>query len=274
MKEKELNLQDIQQAEFEVLKEIAQICEEKRFRYFLAYGTLLGAVRHQGFIPWDDDVDIMMFREDRDKLIHYLKTEYQGKLVVCDRSSTKNYPYGIPRICDMSYKYVSTNPLEHFKFEQGVFVDVYALDPCGNSRKESDRLFKRIQRINGLYSCYLGIGSLNPMKQLVKQVIGFAMRILRGSDYPKKIDREILETIKRSTTSNDKYLAEVAWAGNYKIYEKDIFNGECKLRFNGCEFNAPKGFDTFLKRTYGNYMKLPPEEKRVPYHGYKIFRRC
>ncbi len=272
MKKKELNLKEIQQAEFLVLKEVARICDERGFKYFLAYGTLLGAIRHQGFIPWDDDVDIMMLREERDKLIHYLKTEYKGKLVVCDRSSTKNYPYGIPRICDMSYTYVSTNPLERLHFKQGVFIDVYAMDPCGNSREDSDKLFKQIRRIDFLFSCYLGQKSVNPIKSLVKRIIGLGVRIVKGLEYPKRIDKEIEKIIKDNTTKDSRYFAELSWAGNFKIYDKEIFTDGCDVLFNGSEFKAPKNYDAFLKTTYGDYWVLPPENKRIPQHGYKIYK--
>lgn len=272
MSERELSLEDIQQVEFSVLKEVTTICDNLKIKYFLSYGTLLGAVRHHGFIPWDDDVDIIMFRKDRNKLIHYLKTEYKGRLVVCDRESTENYPYGIPRVCDMSYTYVSTNPLENKLFKQGVFLDVYALDPCGNSIAEAASLFKKTRRINFLFRCYLGLGSTNPIKGVIKRIIGWAVRIWKGGDYSKFVDAEIEDIIRRNTDSSNRLIAQASWSGPFCIYEKELFEESCSVTFNGHEFNAPKNYDAVLRISYGDYWTLPPEEKRVPHHNYKIFK--
>ena len=96
-----LTLKEVQQAAFEILVELDLTCHKLGLVYTLTYGTLIGAVRHKGFIPWDDDIDILMPREDYEKLKRYFKTDYKGNLLWCDRASVKNYPYYISRISDM-----------------------------------------------------------------------------------------------------------------------------------------------------------------------------
>lgn len=272
MERKALTLPEIQQAAFEVLKEIARICDEQGFKYFLAYGTLLGAVRHKGVIPWDDDMDVIMPRADFERFMRYMKTEYSGHLKVCDRKTIANYPYGIPRVCDMNYQYVSTNPNEP-QFDLGIFVDVYPLDNCSGDKTKAYQLFEAAEKKNWWYSVYVGIGSPNPIKNVVKKFLRAAMHLVKGSDYAQKIDEEIAELIQRETSDRDTALAVTAWANNHVIYDKSWYEKECWLEFNGEKFRAPAGYEASLREDYGDFMALPPPEKRHAYHGYKIYRR-
>ncbi len=272
MEKRELTIQEIQQAAFCVLREIARICDEQGFKYFLAYGTLLGAVRHKGFIPWDDDIDVIMPRADFDKFIRYIKTDYSGELVVCDRKTTPNYPYGIPRICDMQYQYVTTNKCEP-SFDIGVFVDIYPLDNCSGDRKKAFHLFEAANKKNKWYSYYVGVGSVNLLKNAVKKVLKAILHVLKGNDYAQRIDQEIADLIQRETSDRDTSLAVTAWANNHVIYDKSWYENECWLEFNGEKFRAPANYEASLREDYGDFMVLPPEEKRHPYHGYKIYLR-
>ncbi|WP_173006648.1 LicD family protein, partial [Lactobacillus helveticus] len=125
---KELNLQEIQHAELKNFKFLDKLFKQNGFTYYLAYGTLLGAVRHKGFIPWDDDTDIWMPRKDYSAFLAYCK-EHEDELKLfklSTRENTKNYPYGVARFCNQEYKYVTTNSSEN-AFELGVFTDIYPL---------------------------------------------------------------------------------------------------------------------------------------------------
>ena len=136
-----LSMRDTQQIALEILHTVAQICEERNLRYYLVYGTLIGAVRHHGFIPWDDDVDIMMPRPDYDKLLEYLEDhigEYPH-LQVFNRKTCPDYPYMITRISDDRYEIRMENEKP---FGMGVFIDIYPYDGLGNEQREAIRLEK------------------------------------------------------------------------------------------------------------------------------------
>ena len=134
---RELKLEEIQQASLAILDEIDRICAKQHLTYYLAYGTLIGAVRHHGFIPWDDDLDIMMPRADYEKLRRYFKKKYEGKLKLCTRADTDRYIYGIYRVVDPSYVFENTNEYE-LGYDGGTVTGYF-----GKSTKEAVALFQR-----------------------------------------------------------------------------------------------------------------------------------
>lgn len=125
---KELNLKEIQSASFEILKKVVEICESNNINYSLAYGTMLGAIRHKGIIPWDDDIDIMMSRPEYDKLMVYWKKHVAelSPLRVMNMDTVKNYPYMITRISDDRY-WLDVDNEENFGL--GIFIDIYYCCP-------------------------------------------------------------------------------------------------------------------------------------------------
>ena len=146
-----LTLQETQQIALEILHTVARICEEQDLRYYLVYGTLIGAVRHHGFIPWDDDVDIMMPRPDHDRLMEYLDDhigEYPH-LQVFNRKTCPEYPYMITRISDDRYEIRMENEKP---FGMGVFIDIYPYDGLGNEKREAIRFGLKGDRLSSL--CY------------------------------------------------------------------------------------------------------------------------
>ena len=146
-----LTLQETQQIALEILHTVAGICEKLELRYYLVYGTLIGAVRHYGFIPWDDDVDIMMPRPDHDLLMEYLDehiSEYPH-LEVFNRKTCPEYPYMITRISDSRYELVMENEKP---FGMGIFIDIYPYDGLGNTKKEAVRFGMKGDRLSSL--CY------------------------------------------------------------------------------------------------------------------------
>ena len=151
-----LSMRDTQQIALEILHTVAQICEERNLRYYLVYGTLIGAVRHHGFIPWDDDVDIMMPRPDYDKLLEYLEDhigEYPH-LQVFNRKTCPDYPYMITRISDDRYEIRMENEKP---FGMGVFIDIYPMDSCGETPEDSLKVFRKVEKLNALVGKYVNL---------------------------------------------------------------------------------------------------------------------
>lgn len=273
---KELNLKEIQKAELSNLKVINRICQENNIKYFLAYGTLLGAIRHHGFIPWDDDTDVWMPRDEYEKFLKYCQkhTEEIKPFKLCTRENTPNYPYGVARFCDQRYKYVTINPSER-DFELGVFTDIYPLDNLGNENIEPiNELAKYCQKQNISYLRYCSGVSNNKLKAIFKKIDYLYLHLIHGKNYAKKVDANIIQKINMLTSPIDIYIGLIAWDSQlYKRYRKEDFKEIAKVTFEDAEFPVPKNYDNVLKLTYGNYMKFPPESERHPYHGYKIFKK-
>ena len=149
---KELSMPQIQQESLKILDQISALCEKLNLRYYLAYGTLIGAIRHNGFIPWDDDIDIMMPRQDYMALIAYFQ-EHAEELKPLELYSTYNcpdYPYMITRISNSNYVLDVHNEKP---YGLGLFLDIYPMDGMGNSEAEFTALKTKATRYSSL--CFL-----------------------------------------------------------------------------------------------------------------------
>lgn len=273
-----LSLAESQQASLKVLIKFDEICKEQGFRYFLIYGTLIGAIRHNGFIPWDDDIDVMMPREDFDKFVKYAldheKDLYPFRLHT--RGNTKNYYYGIPRFSDLTYRYISIDDWDA-DFDIGVFIDVYPWDNYGNSREDAENIWKDVSGKNNGYKRYLLSKNRkdNFIKSVVRKCASLYYRITKGKGYDKKIDSEIRDYILSHTSESDKYYGHIAWAQGIRQFEKSKLMDLKAVphEFAGHTFDIPAAYDYLLTTSYKNYMELPPEKDRHPTHDYKIIKR-
>lgn len=272
---KELSLPEIQQESLKVLIKFDSLCKEHNWSYFITFGTLLGAVRHKGFIPWDDDVDVQMPRKDFDEFSAWCR-ENAAQLKpfkLCSRETVENYPYGISRFANMNFKYVTTSKV-YSQFDIGAFLDIYPFDNYGNDQESALKLYKKIARINRIFSIYMTgkCASGGIVKSIFKKMIHCLLRLTKPKDYPEKVNKEIVELVHKYTSESDVFIGCYTWYESCQ-FRKEWFAEKIELIFEGYKFPAPKEYDAFLSCYYGNYMELPPEEKRVPYHEYKIYRR-
>ena len=252
---KEINLEERKSLQLAMLKEIDAFCKKNGLRYSLAFGTLLGAIRHKGFIPWDDDLDIMMPVED---IIKFKAIFHSDKLKFCDVDTEKYYDLDFPRI---SHK--RTYKLEGKKTESyGISIDLYVYLPLP---EEEELFFNNLERFEA-------------HKKKMKMWRGKIMRHLPVSTIPffksavKKVrDYEFLE---RRIGSKGRYyiVAGPLSIKDKMIYDRDIFKNMTSARFEDGEFPIISEYDYFLTKRYGDYMQLPPVEKRVGRSdGFTIF---
>lgn len=266
--EKYLQLEDIKKISLDILKRVAKICDDNGFRYVLAYGTLIGAIRHHGFIPWDDDIDIQMPRPDYDRFLHYMDTHKNelGNLRAFNRTNTKYYWYGITRVCNTDYEIHKNNERD---CGMGVFIDVYPLDGVGIKYEDAVELLRKTGKIHfKLYWAsvlkvkYSFIHPRSSLRLLLARILGSKFFI-------RKIDR----IIAKCDYDSSNYLGLAAWDASPQIYNKNFFDDRIKVRFDDTEFYAPKEYDYILRMTYGDYMKLPPKSEQVAHHGYVAFKK-
>ncbi|MCP3932615.1 MAG: LicD family protein [Bacteroidetes bacterium] len=260
------SLCDLRQAQLvmlRILQIIDHICEKYHIQYWLDGGTLLGAVRHQGFIPWDDDIDLGMLREDYNKFIAICDTELPSDLFLQTRNSDGYYNITVPlKIRDKNSLFVEDFENEDEKYHQGIFVDIFAYDFLPE-KKLHRKFLKRL----GKQLCKLIRAKVSPGK---KYTSDFKYRALKNIFSLDKLQSWIEILIDRTNTNHNSLMGFGLDSSLKRIYFTEQFFPLNKVKFEGYEFSSPKDVDYYLSSTYGDYMKLPPENQQSPKHSSTI----
>lgn len=268
---KRLTNEEVKAIAFEILRYIKRVCEENGLRYTLMAGTLLGAVRHQGFIPWDDDIDIALPWDDYQKLIEILKKDNTYKLY--DDISEPDYAYCFAKLTDLRTVVYEPNRPKDGKL--GVWVDIFPMlgYPKTMSKKEYlDRMDAANEAVFGSIGwnyCF----AASPWKRLLKAVLRFPRLIkykIKGTAYWKE-QRRSLFSMQPIETANEIGGVPSVY-GEKAVWPKEMFEHYTTLPFEGEEFSAIKDWDTCLRSLYRDYMQLPPVEKRVGDHFEAYYR--
>lgn len=259
-------LRKLQLTQKEILDEIVRVCKNNGIGYFLAYGTLLGAVRHRGFIPWDDDLDICMMREDYEKFIRIASSELAESYYCVNPFNTENYGVLFAKVMKKGTVYVEENAPDCLK--GGIFVDVFPLDVYGEKALNNPSVTHRYFELKRMLLSKCGY---NVAKSLRAKLSMTLVRI-RAMFLSKKtlLDKIALEQKKIEATGND-YAVAVCGSATGKTFNKKIrrewFDHVVELEFEGDRYSCPSNFDEVLRADYGDYMQLPPEDKRYGHHG-------
>lgn len=268
MIKKALKLTEVQLNSFNILKKIKQICENNDIKYFLTYGTLLGAIRHKGFIPWDDDIDIMMPRKDYERFIDYcIKNEQElFPFLLLHYRTNKKYIYPIARFCDSRYEVHYTNAKD---YGLGLFVDIYPLDGI----EHGDIKFKKLMKFRKYIISLSGFSNFIKSKSIIKSIIKYPLylfaQMINLNKYIEKTDK----LSQKYEYDTSKYIECVVWElSDKKILRKDVENLELHIFETSCFF-IPSSYDKLLRIFYNDYMKLPPEKERIGHHFYKAYKK-
>lgn len=264
--EKEL-LKKLQKKEQSILDEVVKICESNNLNYYLVGGTLLGAIRHKGFIPWDDDIDIGMPRSDYEKFKKICRHELPNELFLQDGKTDKNYylPFMKVRKNNTIFEEDYTINIEMHK---GIYIDIFPLD---NAKKQISVL-QKIQ-----YMIYKKVYAMIWYKVVISSKLekSFKEMIILGG--LKLITIEFLKGLQNyimALNKNKKSLFYVNMGSQYGIKKqtmpKDKYFPPSKVEFEGKLYNAPKDYDYVLSKIFGDYMKLPPEDKRVTHNPVRL----
>lgn len=268
-----LSISEIQNAALRILIELDSICKKQGLLYTLTYGTLIGAIRHSGFIPWDDDVDILMPRKDYEALKRYFGNTYTGELKWCDRRTIKNYPYCISRVSDMTYRY-HTNVNNQKDFDIGVFVDIYPLDNYCDTKSDALKLGRKIWFKNRLFDMYLNPNKTEgTVKKVIRNIMSLLLHLVHGNQWHFYIDEEIQAIIAKYTSANNEIVGVISQYEWKELMRREWFEKYIGVEFENRVFMMCEGYHKLLTSIYGDYMKLPDEDKRVPTHDYTIVIR-
>ena len=252
----------IQMCELEIMKTIHDICMKNNLRYFLAGGSVLGAVRHNGFIPWDDDLDIMMFREDYNKFLEICKTELPDDLYL-------QYPLNEKKCVVMFSKIRMKNTLfnqgtvETLDYPKGFFVDVFPVDYV----KKNNVFFRmKVKWVNFFKKIYFyqKRTDWNELSILKKCFKVFSFLFPHTFIY-KLTDKIVCRKKEAKYCMN--YYSNYKWTKQFR--DVNVIGNGVLHTFENYNFYIPENFDLYLRQIYGDYMVLPPKEKRGIQHNVK-----
>lgn len=274
MKEYDDNtLKRVQQYEMSILKDFIDVCEEYNLTYFALAGTGIGALRHKGFIPWDDDIDVGLPRKDYEKLLEVFEQKYSDKYQIGNAEHMENYPLMTTRIMIRGTKFVE-EPLKNVKCDLGIFLDVYAFDNAAVDEKG----FKRQALTAWFWSKILILRHIAypvlPFSGLKKKLAHLVCAVAHGMLVLFRISpRWIYQQCKKASCRyNDVETKRIAYfcdtSPYINIIDKEKSYPLIELEFEGIQLKFPKDLHDMLTFTYGDYMKLPPVEKRKNHYPY------
>ncbi len=244
----------------ELLCLFRDICERHGLKYFIMGGTLLGAVRHRGFIPWDDDVDVAMPAGDLERFAGFAG-ELPEYIRIQSEPSDPKYPFVFIKLCDTRFPFSTGCPNSPL----GVYIDIFPLIPAKALNRRTKLLFSMINVSNYVLQVKLDWSDFIPYKKLTARA-GFRLMSLLSVKRLRKLRRLLIMGIYSSTDSGVLCSPGGAYKADKEFFPAEWFEKTEKLSFEGETLDAPKNWDSYLSRNYGEYMKLPPEEERRSSH--------
>ena len=268
---REINLEELKKIELSVMKSVHEICTEQSIRYSLCGGTLLGAVRHGGFSPWDDDIDIMMPRPDYDRFVRYCQ-ENETPFNLLSSETDERYGYLFAKAMDKNARIIEENSNPN-GIELGVYIDIFPIDGLGDTYEEALKKFKssRFKRellVAKNWKKYFR----SKTRSWKYEPIRFAFFIASRFVSMKRLVGKLQKKFRKKEFDESSYVAAIF--GSYRekeIIKKEYFNDYIDMDFEGTAFKVIVGYKEYMQSIYGDYMKLPPEEKRVSHHMFKAY---
>ena len=262
MGKKELTIAEIQAQALKVLKHVASFCDSRGLRYSIAYGTLIGAVRHHGFIPWDDDIDIIMPRSDYET---FLATYNDAYYKMIKGEGLSNHLHVV--VSDPQTVVVFKSQYDSFYYKGGVWVDIFPMDLVPDKKDAYEKLRNRIKHLCKLqHIAEISIKRNNFFVNAASFLIHVILHPFRNI-LGRHAQQLLVSNNKESETCANLSL----WYLNYPPIPSKWLESYDDLEFEGTRFKVLSEYHEFLTKVYGNYMQLPPEKDRVPRHSYKAF---
>lgn len=259
---RKIEFDEIKDLEYDILKEFDKFAQENNIKYFMCGGTCLGAIRHKDFIPWDDDIDICLCRKDYDKLMK-LAREYR-KL-----PNKPEYKFLLPLDDNYVYPYVkvvNSNTVVYEKniqtrFATGVWIDIFPMDIWPDDKRELKKIMIKHRFYKMMNKVYIAGNISNTKQKIVCWIgkLGYAI-LFHGKDYKYWISR-IMDL---NQPCEGKYVGNRMWPVKDKeFFTKSVFSNTIYTLFRDEKFPVPVGYEEYLTKMYGDYMKLPKPEDRV-----------
>lgn len=257
-------LKELQQTELIILKEIDRICKKHKIKYYLGEGSLLGAIRHQGFIPWDDDIDILMLRSDYEKFLSIAPNIISKDFEIQHSSLVKNYWSPFIKVRYLGESFFKQKHIEHLTNNNGPLIDIFPLDNV----PKKDSIKQKIQVLTIKFN--RGMLSYKLKTRFPKKWKGYIVKFCSHFISVNRIHKTLNKTFIKYNNNNNKYIVNLASYYSYKkqTVPKNWYGKPRMVKFENLKMPVPKEAEKLLTSIYGNYKELPPVEKRVIKHHF------
>ena len=254
------DLSELKKVELDILRSFHAFCKEKSLKYYLAYGTLLGAVRHGGFIPWDDDIDVVMPRSDYERFIK----EYKSDIYQVYDLSKKGYFYPFAKLCDSRTVLIEDMVVKN---KIGVYIDIFPMDGVPEDYKAQNAKIKRLLRLQQhKYS------SFSRKRSLIKKILLPIVKVLLLPVSCQRLGLCMTNEAKKYSYDDADLVGCVCEDVSSKVFfKKNVIEPLGEIEFEGYTFCAPYDIHTYLTLNYGDYMQLPPIEQQISKHNFKAY---
>ena len=260
---RKLTIEESKEVQLNLLKELDNFCAANDIHYSLAFGTLIGAIRHKGFIPWDDDIDLGMPRSDYQKLERIMSSMGDSRYVLeTPNSLAKDFFYPYAKLYD-----TTTTLIENLKHRivRGVFIDIFPLDGLGDSLEEAESNYKKVERKRNLL--LMKTSGIRKGRDLYKNLSVILARFLPINE--KKLLHEVAEKANVYSFDEAAYGGNAFGAWRFKEIMPTRYMGKPTLyHFEHFQIYGAEHADEYLTKLYGDWRQLPPEEKRVTHHDF------
>lgn len=257
--------QKLHKCQLLIANEFKRICKKNCIKYFMIAGTLLGAVRHKGFIPWDDDMDFSILRKDFDRFLEVAKTDLSDKFVLQYLNTDKHYGLPIAKILLKDTVLVEKNTSKN-KALKGIFIDIFPFDNIPNKLSDQKSHNRKTYFLKRLLLAKQNYTVADSFK---KKVVYAFLKFISLFTSKKCITSKLDNTLKLYQYEDTYKVAAIG--GAYGYYKESVlkewFSDTIELKFEESEFSAPVGYIEYLKYFYNDYMELPPEDKRYNRHN-------
>ena len=259
-------MEEIWKIEMQLLAKLLEVCEANHLSVWADGGTLLGAVRHHGFIPWDDDIDVCMMRDDYDRLLTIGKEAFQEPFFLQSAYSDTDYHRGHAQL-RMSHT-AAIRPSDSFQpFHQGRFIDIFVVDGVPEDVAERERLTRSVHRtmrfLKAKNTAILASGRLGLVFRKIK-----CRHVVRQRGW-QTIYREMEDELRRCKPQDSRLVAEISFSGTDILFDRHIFDETVWLDFEDMKIPAPGGYDLLLRTQYGDDYMTPKQVATC--HGEVIF---
>lgn len=259
----------------DILREFIDICQQQGYTYYVCGGTAIGAVRHHGLIPWDDDIDVFMPRPDYDKFLTFAKDYRSDRYELLTPYTTKDYPMYFAKLCNRQTSLIENADIPSL---WGLYIDIFPLDGASADRDEAVRDQHRLRHemnkleaisTHAYFGAYLSLlKDPHSWGRFVRKTIGFMAR----KPYRHWIIQRMERICRRyDFSSSANVMAYCGSYGNREVFPKQWLEGTVSMPFGPLTVCLFSGYDGYLHQLYGDYMQLPPVEKRVSHHTKAYF---